>query len=138
MGCIVRCDILQRPGRFQGSASIIDRRAMLDADGQEKVDGLFQKGGDFAKARGRDAVTSTLVFLDLLKGNAEIVAKGRLAHTHGLARQPDARPDNMIALIGTAGARARHRRFHSRYWSLGHRSRSPRSCGDARPDDSDL
>src|SRR5690606_861861 len=83
---------------------------------EEVGDGNLEDRGDGLEAAGADAVGALLVFLDLLEGDAEMLAELFLTHADHVAPQADAATDMDVDRIRLLLA-------------LGHRS-SPSSAGN--------
>ena len=68
----------------------------------EKCDGYVERGGDLLETGGADAVNALLIFLNLLKADAELVAELRLRDSLLDAPQPDPLPQFNVGFAGTA------------------------------------
>src|SRR5258708_5676265 len=68
----------------------------------EECDGYIQRGGDLLETGGADAIDALLIFLHLLKADAELVAELRLRDSLLHAPQPDSLPQFNVGFAGTA------------------------------------
>ena len=68
----------------------------------EECDGHIERGGDLLETGGADAVDALLVFLNLLKADAQLVAEFRLRDSLLDAPQPDALPQFNVGFASTA------------------------------------
>ena len=99
-------DLAVRPQQPQAERAVEEQQAFdlprLAVAVVEECDGYIERGGDLLETGGADAVDALLIFLNLLKADAQLVAEFRLRDSLLDAPQPDPLPQFNVGLSGTA------------------------------------
>src|SRR5665213_3130058 len=99
-------DLAVGPQQSQAECAVEKQQALdfprLAVAVVEKCDGDIERGGDLLETSGTDAVDALLVFLNLLKADAQLIPEFGLRDTLLDAPQPDSLAKFNVGFSGTA------------------------------------